>query len=223
MKFAVLRGLLFGAIATPCFFLLVEIIVVCDGGRWLDFAPVSLGVAAMWGFGCAGLGYATHPSAKPVPIPKIVEYWLVPRFFFGASVGSCAAWLLAATGILVGGMLGVHERQPLVLRNNGVEFAGAFAVIATSAAAFAASLMGAMLAPSACEAKDLIKRAAWTAIFGAIGGAWIGTGAGLVVLNLAQWKREYEPTEDIAAWLAIGVGLAAGVAAAIVLRMWRNR
>ncbi len=101
-----------------------------------------------------------------------------------------------------------------------------FVVAGMSAAAFAASVLGAVLAPSAYgvnELRPLARYCAWVATLGAIVGAWVGGGAGLVVINVSKWKWEYQPSEDVENWLAIGAGLIAGTAAAIVLRIWRNR
>ncbi len=232
MIFALLRGLFLGALASVVGFLFVEGIILASPLPRMESDDALFLVQIPWVIGAAALGYATHPLAKR--LPKGVEKRITAlasrygtRFLVGLAVGMFSAWLLWVIGAAACGLLPMLETKiELPPRVHKPEFLPVFTAIAVIAATFAGGMVGGVLAPPESEGnqgRPLTKVAVSSAIGGAIAGAWIGAGAGLALLNLAKWRRGYEPTEDMAAWLAIGAGLAAGVAAAIVLRMWRNR
>jgi hypothetical protein len=106
--------------------------------------------------------------------------------------------------------------------NSDIRYVAMFVIAGASAGAFAASMLGAILAPSsAVENEDVAKAAAWTSCFGAVAGISVGGGAGLVMYNLRE-RHYFNPDESLVVLIAVGGGLIAGVAAAVMLRVWRS-
>lgn len=236
MKFAVLRGLFFGVVAAPCGFVLGEAMILAaillDGPLQTqaddELHLVSIAYAAMLGIGLGVVGYATHPSSKRLPkhVTDKLGTWadrFVPRIIVGSSFGWFAGFAVFYCGVGVCQMFALDPHQHIWNwpQSNGTEIVARFVVDGASGAAFAAALLGTLMVPPARE-PNFVKPAVWNAILGAVAGTWLCSGAGLVVLNLVKWHY-VDLADDHATLLAIGAGLAAGTAAAIVLRVWRNR
>lgn len=230
MRAAVLRGLAWGLAAFVFTAAVVEAAVLLDGGTWTEMLALALGLGVGSVIGPGMIAFLAHPGSKPLR-EKVEPWlswlsWLLPRVAMGIVTGLPMYFVAFVAASLWRGMLGVPIRPVGSRPMSALEHAAFFLLLGMSAAAFAGSVMGGVLAPPVHTGKEaerpLLKHCAWVSIFGAIAGAWIGVGAGLLYATAIDWKRDLELDDDTEAVLAIAVGLIAGAAAAITLRIWRQ-
>jgi hypothetical protein len=186
VKYAVLRGILLAMPTWTFAIFVVEVTVLLDGGTWTEMLLESIAMGAFLGLEVGVIGFCAHPAAKPTTD----RY--APRFLAGSLVGMGTAIVAASASALGCKILGVLPTDPQGWGWGGwneIQHLAVFVIAGMGAAAFAASVVGALLAPSAYMAnggRPMIRYCAWVSTLGAIAGAWIGGGAGLVVVNVSK-------------------------------------
>lgn len=229
MERAMLRGAFWGLATILLTVAVVEATVLFDGGTWTEALLLGIGIGVGSAISPALIAFLTHPGAKSA-VDRI-QPWIErsgPRILAGMLVGVAMGAVAGLVGAVVCGLLGIRFTDPpaFVRRAAVLQRAGLFAVSGMSAAAFAGSVLGGVLAPSVYTGNEwrlaFLKHCAWVSILAAIAGAWIGTGAGLLLARAIEWKREFEPDPHDEPLIGFAVGLAAGVASAITLHLWRR-